>query len=130
MAHTLAVGDHIIDRIDVMYLGKMVELGTTSDIYDRPLHPYTMALLSAIPVPQVGAKRRERIILPGDVPSPINPPSGCPFHTRCLYAQPSCKVNEPPFADIGGGHYLACPVQPFKHQRSKAAVLSKQPAKR
>jgi len=120
---------HISDRIAVMYLGKIVELAETEELFSNPQHPYTEALLSAVPIPNPEL-RRERIILPGDVPSPINPPSGCRFHTRCLYAQPSCKVNEPPFADIGGGHYLACPVQPFKHQRSKAAVLPKQPVKR
>ena len=79
-----------------------------------------------IPNPEM---RRERIILPGDVPSPINPPAGCRFHTRCLYAQPSCKVDDPAFADIGGGHYVACPILPFRQQRSKAAVLPRQTVK-
>ena len=108
VAHNLAVVAHISDRIGVMYLGKMVELGTTSDIYDHPLHPYTKALLSAIPVPQVGQRRRERIILTGDVPSPINPPSGCPFHPRCPIAAARCSTDVPVFEQKASGHWAAC----------------------
>jgi len=108
VAHNLAVVAHISDRIGVMYLGKMVELGTTSDIYDHPLHPYTKALLSAIPVAQVGQRRRERVILSGDVPSPINPPSGCPFHPRCPIAAARCSVDVPAFELKASGHWAAC----------------------
>ena len=108
VAHNLAVVAHLSDRIGVMYLGKMVELGTTSDIYDHPLHPYTKALLSAIPVPQVGKKRIERIILTGDVPSPINPPSGCPFHPRCPIAAARCSTDVPVFEQKLSGHWAAC----------------------
>ncbi|HEX4836560.1 MAG TPA: dipeptide ABC transporter ATP-binding protein [bacterium] len=122
IAHDLSVVKHISDRIAVMYLGRIVEMADTDELFSNPQHPYTEALLSAVPIPNPEL-RRERIILPGDVPSPINPPAGCPFHTRCLYVQPSCRVEEPPFQDVGGGHYVACPIRPFKVQRSKAAVL-------
>jgi oligopeptide/dipeptide ABC transporter ATP-binding protein len=108
VAHKLAVVAHISDRIGVMYLGKMVELGTTSDIYDHPMHPYTKALLSAIPVPQVGQRRRERVILTGDVPSPMNPPSGCPFHPRCPIAADRCSKDVPVFEQKASGHWAAC----------------------
>jgi oligopeptide transport system ATP-binding protein len=123
IAHDLSVVKHISDRIAVMYLGRIVELAKTEELFSNPQHPYTEALLSAVPIPDP-EMRRERIILPGDVPSPVNPPPGCPFHTRCLYAQPSCRVDVPPFEDIGGGHYVACPIRPFRSQRSKAAVLA------
>ena len=122
IAHDLSVVKHISDRIAVMYLGRIVEMAETEELFSNPQHPYTEALLSAVPIPNPEL-RRERIILPGDVPSPINPPAGCPFHTRCLYVQPSCRVEEPPFQDIGGGHYVACPIRPFRTQRSKSAVL-------
>jgi oligopeptide/dipeptide ABC transporter ATP-binding protein len=107
IAHDLAVVEHICDRIAVMYLGKIVELGSYKDIYNDPKHPYTQALLSAIPVPDPKAKK-ERVILKGDVPSPINPPSGCHFHPRCAYRKDECDQSEPPLKEIGNGRYVAC----------------------
>jgi oligopeptide transport system ATP-binding protein len=123
IAHDLSVVKHISDRIAVMYLGKIVEVAAGEELFANPQHPYTEALLSAVPIPNPGM-RRERIILPGDVPSPVNPPSGCRFHTRCLYARESCKVNDQQLIDIGNGHYVSCEVLPFKNQRSKSAVLN------
>jgi oligopeptide transport system ATP-binding protein len=123
IAHDLSVVKHISDRIAVMYLGKIAEISKADELFDNPQHPYTEALLSAVPIPNPGM-RRERIILPGDVPSPVNPPSGCVFHTRCLYAQERCRVNEQVLIDYwGSGHQVACEVLPFRHQRSKAAVV-------
>lgn len=107
ISHDLGVVRFISDRIMVMYLGKIVELGTKDDIFNHPQHPYTKALLSAIPEPD-RKKRRERIILKGDIPSPIDPPIGCRFHTRCPMATEYCKQHEPPLTETKEGHYVAC----------------------
>jgi oligopeptide transport system ATP-binding protein len=109
VAHDLLVVRHISDRIAVMYLGRMVELADAEEIHNRPLHPYTKSLLSAIPVPDPKiARANQRIVLNGDIPSPLNAPSGCPFRTRCRYATPACAESMPEFKEESKGHFVAC----------------------
>lgn len=108
ITHDLSVVKYISDRIGVMYLGNLVELSATEEMFARTLHPYTKALLSAIPTTEAEDVRRERILLEGDIPSPVNPPSGCKFHTRCYQCQEKCKQEVPELEDKGNGHWVAC----------------------
>jgi peptide/nickel transport system ATP-binding protein/oligopeptide transport system ATP-binding protein len=108
VAHDLAVVEHISDRVAVMYLGRIVEMTDKTTLFDTPLHPYTEALLSAVPIPKASARRRNRVILTGDVPSPINPPPGCHFHTRCPYAMARCRHEPPALREVNPGHWASC----------------------
>ncbi|RLI45812.1 peptide ABC transporter substrate-binding protein [Candidatus Bathyarchaeota archaeon] len=110
ISHDLSVVRHISDRMGVMYLGKIVEVGSSDDIWENPLHPYTSALLSAIPIPDPDIERRRKLIV-GEPPSPMNPPSGCRFHPRCPYATEICKEKEPKLKELSKGHYVACHIQ-------------------
>ncbi len=111
ISHNMSVVRYISDRVGVMYLGHLVELAGTEELYNNPLHPYTQALLSTVPEPDPHVKR-EQIMLKGDIPSPLNPPSGCIFHNRCPYNEPICQDQMPPFVEIKPGHFVAC----YRHQ--------------
>jgi oligopeptide/dipeptide ABC transporter ATP-binding protein len=109
IAHDLSIVRNISDRVAVMYLGKIVEITASDELYANPLHPYTISLLSAVPIPDpVVDRTRKRIVLKGDVPSPINPPPGCPFHPRCYQAVDFCKEQLPQLRNLGGEHWVSC----------------------
>jgi peptide/nickel transport system ATP-binding protein/oligopeptide transport system ATP-binding protein len=108
VAHDLAVVEHISHRVAVMYLGRIVEMTDKTTLFETPLHPYTEALLAAVPIAKARVKRRKRVILTGDVPSPINPPPGCHFHTRCLYTMTRCRHEAPPLREVQAGHLVSC----------------------
>ena len=130
IAHDLAVVKHVSDRIAVMYLGKLVELAAKSELFRSPRHPYTQALMSANPVPEPSLKR-ERIILEGDIPSPLDSLSGCRFHTRCAYARAECAQREPQLQDTGNGHFVACHFwREVGVPRAVSDILSRVPGER
>jgi oligopeptide/dipeptide ABC transporter ATP-binding protein len=119
IAHDLAVVEHISQRVAVMYLGEIVETAPSDELYANPMHPYTIALLSAIPVPDP-THEKKRILLEGDVPTPINPPSGCRFHTRCPEAMPGCRTYSPPVIDVGSEHTVRCYLVGGKEEAERA----------
>ena len=112
VAHDLSVVRHISHRVAVMYLGRIVETTDKTSLFEMPLHPYTEALLSAVPIPRASARGRKRLILTGDVPSPLDPPPGCPFHPRCPVVMDRCRTEVPPLRDVGGGHSYVCHLEP------------------
>ena len=125
ISHDFSVVRHLCTRIAVMYLGRIVETADSETLFNDPQHPYTEALLSAVPVPDPSIeKRRKRILLTGDVPSPLKPPSGCRFHPRCRYMIESCRTDDPALSEAKPGHFAACPVRPFKNKTSEAALVS------
>jgi oligopeptide transport system ATP-binding protein len=129
VAHDLGVVRHVADRIAVMYLGKIVEIGPAQEVYAKPIHPYTLSLLSAVPIPDPRANaEREPLVLEGDVPSPANPPAACRFHTRCPFATEICTEVEPQLVDHGNGHWAAChhPLD-REHTEARAAIGPRQP---
>lgn len=123
VSHDLSVVRHVSDRINVMYLGSVVELGPADDVYERPVHPYTEALVSASPTPMAGGARRDRIVLEGDLPSPVDPPAGCSFNTRCPRAAERCRVDTPALRVFGPDHVAAChyPLRPPESERAQPA---------
>jgi oligopeptide/dipeptide ABC transporter ATP-binding protein len=125
ISHDFSVVRHLCARIAVMYLGRVVETADSETLFKDPQHPYTEALLSAVPVPDPSIeKRRKRILLTGDVPSPLDPPSGCRFHPRCRYMIDACRTQDPALTEARPGHFAACPVLPFKERRSDAALVA------
>lgn len=125
ISHDFSVVRHLCTRIAVMYLGRVVETADSETLFNDPQHPYTEALLSAVPVPDPSIeKRRKRILLTGDVPSPLKPPSGCRFHPRCRYMVDACRSDDPALTEAKPAHFAACPVRPFKDKCSEAALVS------
>ncbi len=123
ISHDFSVVRHLCDRVAVMYLGRLVETAATEELFNDPQHPYTEALLSAVPIPDPELeRRRKRVLLSGDLPNPMAPPSGCHFHPRCPYALDSCKIHDPALEEARPGHWAACPVLPFKQKPSAAAL--------
>jgi peptide/nickel transport system ATP-binding protein len=127
ISHDLAIVENISHRIAVMYLGKFVEMAPTRSLFASPRHPYTQALLSAVPIPEPGV-RRERILLRGDIPSPISPPSGCRFHTRCPYVFDRCRTEEPELRNVGSAHVAACHLDALPKRVSQSAIPEKHAA--
>ena len=128
MAHDLSVVRHVSERIAVMYLGKVMELSPAEELYRKPIHPYAEALLRAIPIPDPKENRtRERIVLPGEPPNPMHPPSGCVFHPRCEYATDVCATSEPPLTEYPGGHLAAC-HHPLNVTPAELAAAIRSPA--